>query len=88
MKINALLTYRFAKNVGPIDRVFRIVSGFGLAGAGWALDWPLWTSIPLTILGLAWAATGFASRCGIYYMFGLSTSAAGGPPDHAREPGV
>jgi hypothetical protein len=73
MNFRELVTYRFAKNVGPTDRVFRIISGAGLAGAGWLAGASLPTSIALLFAGVGWAATGVLSRCSIYYLVGYSS---------------
>ena len=61
----------FAKNVGTIDRVLRIVVGLALiAGfflnpeAGWR-----W----LYLIGIVPLATGLLSTCPLYSLFGLST---------------
>lgn len=78
MQLSQLVTYSFDPNVGPIDRVFRVLSGLLLAVLPWAgvvsLVTPL--SIVLTVFGLAWLMTGVVSRCGMYYMLGLSTRKA------------
>ncbi|MEM8796143.1 MAG: DUF2892 domain-containing protein [Pseudomonadota bacterium] len=78
MKLSRLLTYTFDQNVGPMDRIFRIVSGVGLAALPWLgnVATPEWASIALTVSGLAWAGTGILSRCGMYYLFGFSTKKA------------
>jgi len=75
MKLSELLTYSFDRNVGLLDRVFRIVSGALLAIAPWTsmLSPPAWASILLSVAGIAWQITGVVSRCGMYYMFGRST---------------
>ena len=75
MKPSKLLTYTFDKNVGPKDRIFRILSGGALAAAPWVLDLGLtqgW-QIGLTVAGIAWLGTGVLSRCGAYYTCGIST---------------
>ena len=74
MSIGKLLTYTFASNVGSIDRIFRILSGVALAASPWTLiSVSQSAAIALTIAGLAWFMTGVVSRCGMYYMLGLST---------------
>ncbi len=73
MKISKLLTYSFDKNVGPIDRVFRILSGSAIAITPWIMGLSQGWQIGLTIAGIAWLATGVLSRCGAYYMFNFST---------------
>ena len=80
MKLSKLLTYTFDKNVGPKDRIFRILSDAALAAAPWVLDLGLSQSwqIGLTIGGVAWLATGILLRCGAYYSCGISTHKAHG----------
>jgi hypothetical protein len=73
MDLAKLVTMNFDKNVGTADRVFRIVSGIGLAAAGWSLGLATWHSIIMTVLGVMWTASGVLSRCSIYYMIGYST---------------
>lgn len=75
MKISRLVTYSFDPNVGPIDRVFRLISGLLLAALPWSglVVMPGWLSIVLTVFGAAWFMTGAVSRCGMYYLLGLST---------------
>ncbi|GFE65116.1 YgaP family membrane protein [Litoreibacter roseus] len=75
MQISRLFTYSFDPNVGPYDRIFRILSGlalvfFALAGP---VAMPGWLVAALIVFGLAWLMTGALSRCGMYYMLGLST---------------
>ena len=73
MNAKSLLTLSFDKNVGPRDRVFRLVSGAAVASAGWLVHAPLGTAIGLSIGGAVWMATGVLSRCSIYYLLGYST---------------
>ena len=75
MKLSKLFTYSFDPNVGPVDRVFRIVSGAVLAILPWigAVAMPQTLAIVLTVFGAAWLMTGVVSRCGMYYLLGLST---------------
>ncbi|WP_411891585.1 DUF2892 domain-containing protein [Yoonia sp. SDW83-1] len=78
MKISKLFTYSFDPNVGPIDRVFRIISGAALAVLPWigVIAVPQVAAIVMTVFGTAWFMTGAVSRCGMYYMLGLSSKKA------------
>lgn len=78
MEPKKLLTLTFDENVGTPDRVFRLLSGAGLVGAGWYLSVPLWGAIIMTVFGLMWLATGILSKCSIYYVLGYSTCPASG----------
>lgn len=73
MKLSKLLTYTFDRNVGPRDRVFRMLSGLALAATPWISDASQSLKIGLTIAGVAWFMTGALSRCGAYYLLGRST---------------
>lgn len=75
MKLSRLVTYSFAPNVGPKDRIFRLTSGLLIAILPWvAFSLPTGTALIITIFGILWLMTGVISRCSIYYMFGLSTA--------------
>jgi hypothetical protein len=76
MSLREFVTYSFAVNVGRPDRVFRVASGVVVAAAGWFLSVNLRVAIGMTVLGVAWFLTGAVSRCGIYYLLGLSTCRA------------
>lgn len=55
------------KNVGKIDKAFRIIIGLAAFGLGYYYQswWGLLGIIPL--------ATAFVSRCGLYYPLGINT---------------
>ncbi|MEO0951694.1 MAG: DUF2892 domain-containing protein [Pseudomonadota bacterium] len=78
MKLSKLLTYRFSPNVGPLDRVFRLVSGSALAAFPWVgvVVMPTWASAVISGLGVVWLITGVVSRCGIYYVLGHNSKKA------------
>jgi len=80
MEVRKLATLSFEKNVGPPDRVFRLLSGAGLMGAGWYLALPVWAPIVMSVVGLMWFATGVLSKCSIYYLLGYSTCPVSGQP--------
>lgn len=73
MDVTKLLTIGFDKNVGPVDRVVRVVVGAAAGAAGWSLGLPLWASVSLTALGALTMLTGVLSKCSIYYLLGYST---------------
>lgn len=73
MDLKKLMTLTFAKNVGPVDRVVRLVSGAVLTGAGWFWHVPLPGAVAMSVFGVMWMATGVLSRCTIYYLLGYST---------------
>ena len=75
MQLSQLFTYSFSPNVGPYDRVFRVISGLALAVFPFVTSWaiPVWLTAALVVFGLAWVMTGVVSRCGMYYMLGLSS---------------
>ena len=61
-------------NVGPIDRIIRVVLGIGLAGIALAGS----ISAPLVVVVWALAAialvTGAVGFCPLYHLFGISTA--------------
>lgn len=62
----------FTHNVGPIDRIVRIVIGLALI-AGFFLN-PDASYRWLYLLGIIPLATGLMSSCLLYRLFGISTS--------------
>ena len=82
MELKQLVTYSFDRNVGTVDRVFRVGSGAALAGVGAFAHVPVGVAWALGVVGLVWALTGIVSRCGIYYLLGYSTCPISGnaPP--------
>lgn len=76
MELKKLVTLAFDRNVGPVDRVFRLTSGGALAGAGGYLDLHGWASATMITAGLLWMLTGVLSKCSIYYLLGYSTCPA------------
>jgi hypothetical protein len=73
LDLKKLVTLTFDKNVGPLDRIFRVLSGGGLIAAGWCVALPLWASTAVSVMGAMWMATAVLSRCSIYYALGYST---------------
>lgn len=64
----------FSRNVGPVDRVIRIVVGLALlaayvfsSGTGWAL---------VLLVGVVPLVTGVLGTCGVYSLLGVSTCPA------------
>jgi uncharacterized membrane protein HdeD (DUF308 family) len=82
MELKKLVTLTFDKNVGTRDRIFRLLSGAALVGAGWCFAFPIWAAVPMSGFGLMWFATGVFSRCSIYYVLGHSTCPVAGQPFH------
>lgn len=66
------------RNVGTIDRVFRILLGAMILGLYGALEPPLQY---LTLLGLVPLGTGLTGRCPTYSLLGLNTCRPGRGPD-------
>jgi hypothetical protein len=77
MDVKKLVTLSFDKNVGAWDRMWRLLSGAALAGAGWYFALPVWAAIGMSVFGLMWFATGILSKCTIYYALGYSTCPTG-----------
>lgn len=76
MDTKKLLTLTFDKNVGTADRIFRLLSGAVVAGAGWYFALPDSVAIGMSAFGAIWFATGVLSRCSIYYLLGYSSCPA------------
>jgi Protein of unknown function (DUF2892) len=85
VELAKLVTMNFDRNVGTADRVFRALSGVGLAVGAWCLGLALWLSVTMTVLGSMWTASGVLSRCSIYYMLGYSTCPISGERFNARK---
>ncbi|MCS6790317.1 MAG: DUF2892 domain-containing protein [Bacteroidia bacterium] len=64
----ALMPIRLFANVGTVDRIIRLVLGGGLIAA--AFFTKLWW---LAIIGGVVFLTGLLGRCGLYYLFGITT---------------
>jgi hypothetical protein len=86
MELKKLATLTFDKNVGAVDRIFRLASGAGLVAAGWYLGLPIWVCIAMTVFGVMWTATGILSKCSIYYVLGYSTCPINGSANPLRRP--
>jgi len=63
-----------AINVGPEDRVVRIIAGIGLAVLGYLQVLPPTASIVLYVLAAYLVLTGLLRMCPIYKMIGVDTS--------------
>jgi uncharacterized membrane protein len=64
------------KNVGAIDRAFRMIAGpILILVAILVVKSTLWTVI-LAALGIIWFLTGLMRHCPVYLPFGLSTRKA------------
>ncbi|EIE50664.1 hypothetical protein AL036_11245 [Salipiger aestuarii] len=60
----------FARNIGGIDKILRIVVGALMIGAAFIVQGPYhW----LLLLGVVPLATGLAGTCPLYSMLGIST---------------
>jgi hypothetical protein len=84
MDLKKLVTLTFDRNVGTGDRLFRLVSGSALAGAGWYFALPISAAMTMTGFGLLWIATGMLSKCSIYYLIGYSTCPVSGQASPLR----
>ena len=58
-------------NEGKIDRIFRVIIGAALAGAGFFTAG--WAAIILWVAGGILIITGITGFCGIYALFGIKT---------------
>jgi hypothetical protein len=61
----------FAKNVGSIDRLLRIVAGIVLLSLFFIFPDTWWRYV--TLIGVVPLLTGLMSSCPLYSLFGLST---------------
>ncbi|MGE6741636.1 YgaP family membrane protein [Allorhizobium pseudoryzae] len=61
----------FAKNVGSIDRLLRIVAGIVLLSLFFIFPDASWRYV--TLIGVVPLLTGLMSSCPLYSLFGLST---------------
>ncbi|MCS7188861.1 MAG: DUF2892 domain-containing protein [Bacteroidia bacterium] len=59
---------RLEQNVGNLDKVIRSILGGLLVGLGF-YESAWW----LIVAGLVMALTAILGRCGLYYLFGIST---------------
>jgi len=60
------------RNLANIDRLARIIFGFGLIAASIVWNEP-YTSCILSIIGLVALVTGLISRCPLYAIFKINT---------------
>lgn len=63
-----------AKNVGPQDRVVRIILGLGLAALAYLGVLPGIATIVLWVLGAYFLLTGLLARCPFYKLADIDTS--------------
>jgi Protein of unknown function (DUF2892) len=61
----------FAKNVGSVDRLLRIVAGLVLLSLSFIFPDASWRYF--TLIGVVPLLTGLMSSCPLYSLFGLST---------------
>lgn len=66
-------TMLFAKNVGGVDGITRVIAGCAMAASGWYLGLPQMWTIGLAIMGAMTAMTGLIHRCSVYKLLGIST---------------
>lgn len=72
-RLRELATYSFTCNVGSTDRAIRLIIGVALVVVAiWLLDFGA-LQVAGAVVGGAIALTGLVSRCGVYYLLGLST---------------
>lgn len=63
----------FAKNVGMVDRVLRIIVGFALLGYGAKFFEMPWNAVAI-VVGFIIAATGALGTCAVYSLLGINTA--------------
>ncbi|MBT9372485.1 DUF2892 domain-containing protein [Rhizobium sp. CSW-27] len=61
----------FAKNIGSIDRMLRIVAGLVLLSLFFIFPDASWRYV--TLIGVVPLLTGLLSSCPLYSLFGIST---------------
>lgn len=84
MELAKLLTLSFPNNVGPRDRIVRILTGIGAIAAAALLPWPLGAKVALGLGGVLWALTGVLRKCSVYYLLGYSSCPAESSPPADR----
>lgn len=62
------------RNVGPEDRVVRVVVGIGLLVLLYFVPMSQWAQILVGIAGAVLILTGLLARCLLYKMLGIDTS--------------
>lgn len=73
VRLRELATYSFSCNVGAGDRVVRMLVGIALVVAAIVFVDRLALQVLGVVTGSAITLTGVVSRCGMYYLLGMST---------------
>ena len=71
--LRTLATYSFTCNVGPVDRLVRLLLGIAMVLAGVVVVDNPGIRVAAGVVGVAIGLTGLVSRCGIYYLLGVSS---------------